>query len=136
MISDEPYAAWARVAALFHPVPPARPGVHPTAVVAAGTAADAPGADAATTGTQYGALLAADEEGGEVQRYTEVIGPIPSARRQSNTMTPGAVRAMYATAASSPISPDEKTNRRLTRDAQDVLAERDVAGMQGSAEGG
>lgn len=52
--------------------------------------------DAATTGNQYGALLAADEEGGEVQRYTGVIGPIPSARRQANTMTPDEVRSMYA----------------------------------------
>ncbi len=30
----DPYVAWARVAALFHPVPPTNPGVHPTAVVA------------------------------------------------------------------------------------------------------
>jgi UDP-3-O-[3-hydroxymyristoyl] glucosamine N-acyltransferase len=44
VISDEPYAAWARVAALFHPVPSARPGVHPTAVVAADAAVD-PGAE-------------------------------------------------------------------------------------------
>ena len=34
IVADEPYAAWARVAALFHPLPPARPGVHPSAVVA------------------------------------------------------------------------------------------------------
>jgi UDP-3-O-[3-hydroxymyristoyl] glucosamine N-acyltransferase len=33
--SAEPYVAWARVAALFHPLPPVRPGVHPSAVVAA-----------------------------------------------------------------------------------------------------
>ncbi len=52
--------------------------------------------DGATTGTQYGALLAADEEGGQVQRYRDVIGPIPSARQQANTMTPDEVRAMYA----------------------------------------
>jgi UDP-3-O-[3-hydroxymyristoyl] glucosamine N-acyltransferase len=44
VVSDEPYAAWARVAALFHPVPPARPGVHATAVVAADAAVD-PGAE-------------------------------------------------------------------------------------------
>jgi len=52
--------------------------------------------DAATTGNQYGALLAADEEGGQVQRYRDVIGPIPSAQRQASTMTPDEVRAMYA----------------------------------------
>lgn len=27
------YAGWARVAALFHPMPPARPGIHPSAMV-------------------------------------------------------------------------------------------------------
>jgi beta-N-acetylhexosaminidase len=52
--------------------------------------------DEATTGTRYGALLAADEEGGEVQRYRDVIGPIPSAQRQATTMTPDEVRTMYA----------------------------------------
>jgi UDP-3-O-[3-hydroxymyristoyl] glucosamine N-acyltransferase len=33
LMTDEPYGAWARVAALFHPLPPLRPGVHPSAVV-------------------------------------------------------------------------------------------------------
>ena len=33
IVTDEPYAAWAKVAALFHPVPPLRPGIHPAAVV-------------------------------------------------------------------------------------------------------
>jgi UDP-3-O-[3-hydroxymyristoyl] glucosamine N-acyltransferase len=33
IVSDEPYAAWARVAALFHPRPPLRPGIHPSAIV-------------------------------------------------------------------------------------------------------
>lgn len=32
--TPEPYAAWARVAALFHPPPPARAGIHPSACVA------------------------------------------------------------------------------------------------------
>src|SRR5215469_8585372 len=40
ILADEPYAAWARVAALFHPLPPARPGVHPSAVVAADAVID------------------------------------------------------------------------------------------------
>ena len=31
-----PYAAWARVAALFYPVPAASPGIHPSAIVAEG----------------------------------------------------------------------------------------------------
>ncbi|MEJ0020500.1 MAG: UDP-3-O-(3-hydroxymyristoyl)glucosamine N-acyltransferase [Acetobacteraceae bacterium] len=35
IVADEPYVAWARVAALFHPLPPTVPGVHPSAVVAA-----------------------------------------------------------------------------------------------------
>ena len=31
--TGQPYLAWARVAALFHPPPPVRPGIHPSAVV-------------------------------------------------------------------------------------------------------
>ena len=38
VVTPEPYAAWARVAALFHPLPPLSPGVHPGAVVAADAA--------------------------------------------------------------------------------------------------
>ena len=34
IVTDEPHAAWARVAALFFPLPPARPGIHASAVVA------------------------------------------------------------------------------------------------------
>ena len=34
IVTTEPYAGWARVAALFHPVPPVTPGIHPTAFVA------------------------------------------------------------------------------------------------------
>ena len=34
IVTTEPYVAWARVATLFFPVPPAKPGVHPSAVVA------------------------------------------------------------------------------------------------------
>ena len=41
IVAAEPYAAWARVAALFHPLPPVRPGVHPSAVVAPDAAVDA-----------------------------------------------------------------------------------------------
>jgi UDP-3-O-[3-hydroxymyristoyl] glucosamine N-acyltransferase len=36
LVSANPYATYAKVAALLHPPPPAAPGVHPTAVVAAG----------------------------------------------------------------------------------------------------
>jgi UDP-3-O-[3-hydroxymyristoyl] glucosamine N-acyltransferase len=31
--TSQPYLAWARVAALFHPAPPVRPGAHPSAVI-------------------------------------------------------------------------------------------------------
>jgi UDP-3-O-[3-hydroxymyristoyl] glucosamine N-acyltransferase len=34
LVTSEPYPAWARVAAMFHPLPPIRPGVHPSAVIA------------------------------------------------------------------------------------------------------
>ena len=33
LVTPDPYAAWAKVAALFHPMPPAQAGVHPAAVV-------------------------------------------------------------------------------------------------------
>lgn len=36
----EPYQSWARVAALFHPPPPPRPGIHRTAVIAEGAVID------------------------------------------------------------------------------------------------
>ena len=35
IVTSEPYVAWAKVASLFFPVPPGRPGIHPAAVVAA-----------------------------------------------------------------------------------------------------
>ncbi len=40
IIATEPYVAWARVAALFHPLPPLQPGVHASAVVAADAVVD------------------------------------------------------------------------------------------------
>jgi UDP-3-O-[3-hydroxymyristoyl] glucosamine N-acyltransferase len=42
IVTDNPYAGWPRVAALFHPAPPVRAGVHPTAIVAAGACPDPP----------------------------------------------------------------------------------------------
>ena len=60
------------------------------------TPAMASALEQATAGTSYGALLAADEEGGQVQRYRAVIGPIPSAQEQARSMSPDEVRAMYA----------------------------------------
>jgi UDP-3-O-[3-hydroxymyristoyl] glucosamine N-acyltransferase len=40
IVTDQPYLAWARVAALFFPLPPAVPGVHPSAVIAPDAAID------------------------------------------------------------------------------------------------
>ncbi|HEV2153812.1 UDP-3-O-(3-hydroxymyristoyl)glucosamine N-acyltransferase [Bradyrhizobium sp.] len=40
IVTTDPYAAWARVAALFYPVPPASPGIHPSAIVAEGAIVD------------------------------------------------------------------------------------------------
>jgi UDP-3-O-[3-hydroxymyristoyl] glucosamine N-acyltransferase len=40
IVTSEPYAAWARVAALFYPVPPPCPGIHPSAIVAEGAIID------------------------------------------------------------------------------------------------
>jgi UDP-3-O-[3-hydroxymyristoyl] glucosamine N-acyltransferase len=40
ILSSEVYAAWARVATLFHPPPPVAPGVHPSAVIGVDTRVD------------------------------------------------------------------------------------------------
>ena len=40
IVTTNPYAGWARVAALFHPTPPVRPGIHPSAWVAEGADVD------------------------------------------------------------------------------------------------
>ena len=40
IVTSEPYAAWARAAALFYPVPPPSPGIHPSAIVADGALVD------------------------------------------------------------------------------------------------
>ena len=40
ILTTEPYAAWARVAALFYPVPPVSPGIHASAIVAEGAVID------------------------------------------------------------------------------------------------
>jgi UDP-3-O-[3-hydroxymyristoyl] glucosamine N-acyltransferase len=40
IVTAEPYTGWARVAKLFHPVPTASPGIHPSAVVYDGAIVD------------------------------------------------------------------------------------------------
>ena len=66
ILSPEVHAAWARVAALFHPFPPAVPGAHPSAVVAA---------DARIDPTAEIGPLAVIEAGAVIGRRTR-IGPL------------------------------------------------------------
>lgn len=40
IVAADPLVAWARVAALFHPLPPVIPGIHPSAVIAASARID------------------------------------------------------------------------------------------------
>ena len=40
ILTTEPYAGWARVAALFYPAPPVCPGIHRSAIVAEGALVD------------------------------------------------------------------------------------------------
>ena len=40
IVTTEPYAGWARVAALFHPAPPVCPGIHPSAIISEGARVD------------------------------------------------------------------------------------------------
>jgi UDP-3-O-[3-hydroxymyristoyl] glucosamine N-acyltransferase len=44
IVTQEPYVAWARIAALFHPLPAPAPGAHPSAIVDATALVD-PGAE-------------------------------------------------------------------------------------------
>ena len=41
LLSENPYATYARIAALLYPTPPVAPGVHPSAIVAPGARIDA-----------------------------------------------------------------------------------------------
>jgi UDP-3-O-[3-hydroxymyristoyl] glucosamine N-acyltransferase len=40
IVAADPLVAWSRVALLFHPLPPAKPGIHPSAVIAASANVD------------------------------------------------------------------------------------------------
>jgi UDP-3-O-[3-hydroxymyristoyl] glucosamine N-acyltransferase len=55
VVTPEPYVAWAKVSALFHPFPQARAGVHPAAIVDASAVID-PGAEIGA-GTVIGARV-------------------------------------------------------------------------------
>lgn len=71
VVTREPYLAWARVAALFHPPPPVVPGIHPAAVIEASARIDVT--------AEIGAL-AVIEAGAEIGARTRVgagavIGP-------------------------------------------------------------
>ncbi len=114
------------------------------------TAAVAGALDEATTGSPYGALLAADEEGGQVQRYRDVIGPLPSAQRQATTMTPDEVRALYAEHGASlvdwgvdlvfapvvDVGHGPGIGSRAYSDDPDVVAEYGAAAARGYADAG
>ena len=71
VLTDAPQLAFARVAALFHPPPPPRPGVHPTAVVGEGATVG--------EGTEVGAYAVIGEGarigGGCVLHPHVVVGP-------------------------------------------------------------
>jgi UDP-3-O-[3-hydroxymyristoyl] glucosamine N-acyltransferase len=59
IISDNPYAYFAKVSALLNPFPEAKPGIHPTAVIGAGAKIDATASIAATTVIGEGATIGA-----------------------------------------------------------------------------
>ena len=59
IISDNPYAYFARVSALLNPLPKAKPGVHPGAVVGAGAQIDATASIAAMAVIGEGATIGA-----------------------------------------------------------------------------
>lgn len=59
IISDNPYAYFAKVSALLNPLPEARPGIHPSAVIGAGAKIDATASIAATAVIGEGATIGA-----------------------------------------------------------------------------
>jgi UDP-3-O-[3-hydroxymyristoyl] glucosamine N-acyltransferase len=59
IISDNPYAYFAKVSALLNPLPEAKPGIHPTAVIGAGAKIDATASIAATAVIGAGATIGA-----------------------------------------------------------------------------
>ena len=59
IVAPEPYVAWARVAALFHPLPPARPGVHPFRCGGAGCHGRCQRRDRAARGDRRAARISA-----------------------------------------------------------------------------
>ena len=105
---------------------------------------------AATLDTRYGALLAADEEGGGVQRYQDVAGLLPSPQRQEWSMTPDQVRDLYqmhgetlrewgVTLALAPVvdvGHGPAIGSRSYSDDPEVVAEYGAAAAEGLAEAG
>lgn len=65
IISDNPYAYFAKVSALLNPLPQAKPGVHPSAVIGAGAKIDATASIAATAVVGEGATIGAHSAIGE-----------------------------------------------------------------------
>jgi UDP-3-O-[3-hydroxymyristoyl] glucosamine N-acyltransferase len=59
IISDNPYAYFAKVSAMLNPLPEAKPGVHPSAVIGAGAKIDAMASIAATAVIGEGATIGA-----------------------------------------------------------------------------
>ena len=65
IITDNPYAYFAKVSAMLNPLPEARPGVHPSAVIGAGAKIDATASIAATAVIGEGATIGAFSVVGE-----------------------------------------------------------------------
>jgi UDP-3-O-[3-hydroxymyristoyl] glucosamine N-acyltransferase len=65
IVSDNPYAYFAKVSALLNPLPEVKPGIHPGAVIGAGTKIDATASIAATAVIGDGATIGAHSVVGE-----------------------------------------------------------------------
>ncbi|HTN94624.1 MAG TPA: UDP-3-O-(3-hydroxymyristoyl)glucosamine N-acyltransferase [Gallionella sp.] len=65
IISDNPYAYFAKVSALLNPLPEAKPGIHPSAVIGSGVNIDATASIAATAVIGDGARIGAHSAVGE-----------------------------------------------------------------------
>jgi UDP-3-O-[3-hydroxymyristoyl] glucosamine N-acyltransferase len=65
IITDNPYAYFAKVSALLNPLPEVKPGIHPSAVIGAGTKIDSTASIAATAVIGDGSMIGASSVIGE-----------------------------------------------------------------------
>ena len=93
IVADDRWSAWAKVAALFHPLPPPMPGVHPSAVVAARRAGRSERRDRAAGGDRR-AAWSSGRAAGSVPLAVIGDGVVIGARCAASARMPASVHAL------------------------------------------